>query len=319
MTSNGLHVLLASPRGFCAGVERAVQTVERALRLHGPPVYVRHEIVHNKQIVEGLRAKGAVFVEDLSAVPSGALTIFSAHGVAKAVEREAEARGLDVIDATCPLVRKVHKQAQRYAERGYDIVVIGHAEHVEVVGTVGQIPGAVHVIATIDDVEDVVVSDPARVAFVTQTTLSVGDTREVIAALRRRFPAIVGPDTRDICYATHNRQLAVLDLARRAQLILVVGSGNSSNSNRLREIGERAGVPSFLVERPAAIDPDWLADVGTLGLTAGASVPEVLVEEAIDRLRSLRPVTVEALDGVVEDIEFRLPARLLADGAAALR
>jgi len=318
MAANRLHVLLANPRGFCAGVERAVATVERALAMWGPPVYVRHEIVHNKQIVEGLRAKGAIFVEDLADIPAGAPTIFSAHGVSKAVEMEAQARGLDVIDATCPLVRKVHKQAQRYAERGYDILVIGHAEHVEVIGTVGQIPGAVHVIATIEDVKDIAVRDPNRVAFVTQTTLSVGDTRDVIAALRRRFPGIVGPDTRDICYATHNRQMAVLDLARRAELILVVGSGNSSNSNRLREIGERAGVPSFLVERPAAIDPDWLADVATVGLTAGASVPEVLVGEAIERLRAIRPITIESLDGLVEDIEFRLPARLVANAAAVV-
>lgn len=318
MAANCLRVLLANPRGFCAGVERAVATVERALEIYGSPVYVRHEIVHNKQIVEGLRAKGAIFVEDLDDVPPGAPTIFSAHGVSKAVEQEAEARGLDVIDATCPLVRKVHKQAQRYAERGYDILVIGHAEHVEVIGTVGQIPGAVHVIAGIEDVKDIVVRDPDRVAFVTQTTLSVGDTRDVIAALRHRFPRIVGPDTRDICYATHNRQMAVLDLARRAELILVVGSSNSSNSNRLREIGERAGVPSFLIERPAAIDPDWLSDVATVGLTAGASVPEVLVEGAIERLRALRPITIESLEGIIEDIEFRLPSRLTVNAAAAV-
>jgi 4-hydroxy-3-methylbut-2-enyl diphosphate reductase len=307
-----LKVLLANPRGFCAGVERAVEIVERTLALYGSPVYVRHEIVHNKQVVQSLRERGAIFVDHISEIPEGAVTIFSAHGVSREVERDAARRGLDVIDATCPLVRKVHRHGKRYAEQGYDVVVIGHADHVEVEGTVGQISGAVHVISTMEDIDRIEVRDPSRVAFVTQTTLSVSDTREVIAALRRRFPAIEGPDTRDICYATHNRQMAVLDLARRAELLLVVGSSNSSNSNRLREVGKLAGVPSFLVEHPSMIDPTWLTGIGTVGVTAGASVPELLVQETIETMRSYRPLTVESLDGVVETVEFRLPERLSA-------
>jgi 4-hydroxy-3-methylbut-2-enyl diphosphate reductase len=318
MRSETLQVVLASPRGFCAGVRRAIETVERALALGAGPVYVRHEIVHNKQVVERLSARGAIFVDELFEIPDGALAIFSAHGVPQAVEREAARRGLDVIDATCPLVHKVHKQAQRYAQRGYDIVVVGHAEHIEVIGTVGQIPGAVSVVGSVADVAGVVVRDPARVAYVTQTTLSVGDTRHIIAALRQRFPAIVGPDTRDICYATHNRQQAVVELARRAECILVIGSGNSSNSNRLREIGEAAGIASYLVERPAAIDPAWLDDVSVVGVTAGASVPEDLVEEAIACLGAIRPIAIESLTGVVEDVVFRLPARIGGPDAPAL-
>lgn len=318
MSSETLQVVLASPRGFCAGVKRAIETVERALALGAGPVYVRHEIVHNKQVVERLTARGAVFVDELSEIPDGALAIFSAHGVPQAVEEEAARRGLDVIDATCPLVHKVHKQAQRYAERGYDIVVVGHAEHVEVIGTVGQIPGAVFVVGSVADVARVAVRNSARVAYVTQTTLSVADTRDIIAALRRRFPGIVGPDTRDICYATHNRQQAVLELARRTECILVIGSRNSSNSNRLREIGEAAGIASYLVERPAAIDPAWFDDVSVVGVTAGASVPEDLVEAAIACLGTIRPIAIESLSGVIEDIVFRLPARLGGQDAAAL-
>lgn len=318
MSSGTLQVVLASPRGFCAGVKRAIETVERALALGAGPVYVRHEIVHNKQVVERLTARGAVFVDELSEIPDGALAIFSAHGVPQAVEEEAARRGLDVIDATCPLVHKVHKQAQRYAERGYDIVVVGHAEHVEVIGTVGQIPGAVFVVGSVADVARVAVRNSARVAYVTQTTLSVADTRDIIAALRRRFPGIVGPDTRDICYATHNRQQAVLELARRTECILVIGSRNSSNSNRLREIGEAAGIASYLVERPAAIDPAWFDDVSVVGVTAGASVPEDLVEAAIACLGTIRPIAIESLSGVIEDIVFRLPARLGGQDAAAL-
>lgn len=317
MRSETLQVILANPRGFCAGVRRATETVERALALGAGKVYVRHEIVHNKQVVERLSAMGAVFVEELSDIPDGALAIFSAHGVPQAVEMEADRRGLDVIDATCPLVRKVHKQAQRYAERGFDIIVVGHAEHIEVIGTVGQVPGAVSVVGSLADVARLVVRDATRVAYVTQTTLSVADTQGIIAALRRRFPRIVGPDTRDICYATHNRQQAVLELALRCDCILVVGSGNSSNSNRLREIGEAAGVSSYLVERPEAIDPAWLDEVSVLGVTAGASVPEYLVEEAVASLAAIRPIAVENMSGVVEDVVFRLPARLGGQDAPA--
>jgi 4-hydroxy-3-methylbut-2-enyl diphosphate reductase len=309
-----LRIVLAKPRGFCAGVERAVEIVERALAMHGPPVYVRHEIVHNKHVVDSLRRRGAVFVSELDDVPVGAVTVFSAHGVARRVEDEARARSLDVIDATCPLVRKVHSEGRRYAAQGYDVILIGHSGHPEVEGTCGQIPGRVHILASAADVGDIEVRDPDRVAYVTQTTLSLSDTREVIAALKRRFPAIVGPDTRDICYATQNRQSALLELTRHVDMILVVGAANSSNSNRLREIGETAGTPTYLIETAAAIRRTWLDDVDSVGITAGASAPEVLVREAIDRLGSYRPVAVEELDGVEERVRFRLPERLLEAG-----
>jgi 4-hydroxy-3-methylbut-2-enyl diphosphate reductase len=311
-----LRVLLAKPRGFCAGVVRAVEIVERALERSPAPVYVRHEIVHNRHVVRALEAKGAIFVEEVDAVPAGAVTIFSAHGVSPAVERAAAARGLDVIDATCPLVRKVHKQGRRYAEQGYDVVLIGHDGHPEVEGTRGQIGGPLHVVATVAEVERIAVRDPARVAYVTQTTLSVSDTRAVIAALKRRFPSIVGPDVRDICYATQNRQAAVAGLARLADLVLVIGSANSSNSNRLREIADAEGVPARLVEGPEAIERAWLDGVGVLGLTAGASAPEALVQAAIRRLAEWRTVAVETLPGVEETIEFRLPERLAGMPAA---
>ncbi|MDP3409896.1 MAG: 4-hydroxy-3-methylbut-2-enyl diphosphate reductase [Bosea sp. (in: a-proteobacteria)] len=306
-----LAVLLAKPRGFCAGVVRAVEIVERALAQAGAPVYVRHEIVHNTHVVEGLRAQGAVFVGEVDQIPPGATTIFSAHGVSRTVEAAAAARGLDVIDATCPLVQKVHNQGRRYAQLGYDVVLIGHEGHAEVEGTRGQIPGRLHVIATAAEVADLVVIDESKVAYVSQTTLSVQDTREVIAALTARFPAIVGPDIRNICYATQNRQAAVQAMAPHCDLILVIGSRSSSNSSRLREVGAIAGVESHLIEGPDAIDPAWFDAVDTVGFTAGASAPEQLIQDTIDRLRAFRSVSVRELDGTEEDIVFRLPQRLV--------
>ncbi|MEL6259086.1 MAG: 4-hydroxy-3-methylbut-2-enyl diphosphate reductase [Pseudomonadota bacterium] len=305
-----LDVFLATPRGFCAGVERAIDIVELALLKYGAPVYVRHEIVHNKRVVETLRAKGAIFVEELDEVPEGAVTIFSAHGVSKKVESEAGLRDLGVIDATCPLVTKVHKEGRRYAAKGFDVILIGHLGHPEVEGTLGQIDGRVHVVDTPEDVAKLDIEDPEKISYVTQTTLSVTDTRDVIEAIKERFPKVVGPDTRDICYATQNRQTAVLDLANESQLILVVGANNSSNSNRLREIAENAGVKSKLINDATEIDPAWLEGVTAVGVTAGASAPETLVQEVIERLRGLRNVTVRALDGVEEGIHFKLPPEL---------
>ncbi len=305
-----LKVVLAQPRGFCAGVERAIDIVERALEKYGAPVYVRHEIVHNKFVVETLRERGAIFVEEINEIPTGAVTIFSAHGVSKKVEDGSLVRELDVIDATCPLVTKVHKEGRRYAAKGYDIVLIGHIGHPEVEGTLGQIPGTVHVISEPEDVDGLKVADDERVSFVTQTTLSVNDTKDVIAALKNRFPNIVGPDTRDICYATQNRQTAVIAMAKQVDLLLVVGAHNSSNSNRLREIGENFGIPSYLIEDASMFDPAWLENVKTVGLTAGASAPETLVQDTIARLRNYRTITVETLDGVEENIHFKLPREL---------
>ncbi|MFN3867462.1 MAG: 4-hydroxy-3-methylbut-2-enyl diphosphate reductase [Hyphomicrobiaceae bacterium] len=309
-TSKHLSVILARPRGFCAGVVRAVDIVERALELHGSPVYVRHHIVHNETVVGWLVDKGAVFVDEVEQIPEGAVTIFSAHGVSRSVEADARQRNLDVIDATCPLVRRVHKEGQRYAALGYDVVLVGHAGHAEVEGTRGQIDGRLHVIGSIAEVADIEVSNPERVAYVTQTTLSVLDTQEIIAALRRRFPAIQGPDTRDICYATQNRQKAVIALATRADFIIVVGSPNSSNTQRLREIGEREGVPTRLVAQASEIDPAWLDGVETVGVAAGASAPEHLVEGVVAHLATLRETTVGVLDGIEEKVFFRLPDRL---------
>jgi len=308
--NKNIKVVLAQPRGFCAGVERAIDIVERALEKYGAPVYVRHEIVHNKYVVETLRARGAIFVEEIDEIPTGAVTVFSAHGVARKVEDGALVRELDVIDATCPLVTKVHKEGRRYAEKSYDIVLIGHIGHPEVEGTLGQIPGTVHVISEPEDVAGLDVADVDRVAFVTQTTLSVNDTKDVIAALKKRFPKIVGPDTRDICYATQNRQTAVIAMAKQVDLLLVVGAHNSSNSNRLREIGENFGIPSYLIENASMFDPAWLEGVNTVGLTAGASAPETLVQETISRIRNYCSVTVEKLDGVEENVHFKLPKEL---------
>jgi 4-hydroxy-3-methylbut-2-enyl diphosphate reductase len=305
-----LRVVLAQPRGFCAGVERAIDIVERALRKYGPPIYVRHEIVHNRHVVENLRARGAVFIDELEDVPPGGLTIFSAHGVPKRVEEVARERELPVIDATCPLVAKVHGEGRRYAAQGREIVLIGHEGHAEVEGTIGQVPGRVHLVQTVADVADLRPGTPNRLAYITQTTLSVDDTRQIIAALRERFPGIVGPDVRDICYATQNRQQAVRELADEVDVILVVGSGNSSNSNRLREIGEELGKPSYLIDDASALRPEWFAGVGSVGLTAGASAPDLLVQGVIEGLRELDEVVIETLAGVAEDVRFRFPAEL---------
>ncbi|HEX6141996.1 MAG TPA: 4-hydroxy-3-methylbut-2-enyl diphosphate reductase [Geminicoccaceae bacterium] len=305
-----LRVVLAQPRGFCAGVERAIAIVERALERYGAPVYVRHEIVHNRHVVQDLESKGARFVKEVDEIPEGAITVFSAHGVSARVERAGRDRGLSVIDAACPLVTKVHKEGQRYAARGFDVVLIGHAGHPEVEGTMGRIDGTVHLISEAAEVDRLEPRDPAKLAFVTQTTLSVDDTRDVIQALRRRFPAIVGPDTRDICYATQNRQSAVRALATEVDLILVVGAGNSSNSNRLREIGAATGTPSHLVGSADALELEWLEGVRSIGITAGASAPESLVQGLIDRLRTHYAVSVETLAGIVENVQFRLPDEL---------
>lgn len=305
-------MVLAQPRGFCAGVERAIEIVERALRKFGPPIYVRHEIVHNRRVVEDLRRRGAVFVDELDEVPPGATTIFSAHGVARVVEEEAGRRGLAVIDATCPLVAKVHNEGRRYAAQGREIILIGHAGHAEVEGTIGQIPGRVHLVQTVEDVARLDVSDPERLAYITQTTLSVDDTRDIIAALTARFPSIKGPDVRDICYATQNRQSAVRALAETVDAILVVGSHNSSNSNRLREIGAGLGKPAYLIDDAAALEAAWFEEIDSLGVTAGASAPESLVQEVIEGIRRFRPIRVETLSGVEENVRFRFP-RELAD------
>ena len=318
MTKQPLQVILARPRGFCAGVVRAVDIVERALEVHGAPVYVRHEIVHNKHVVESLREKGARFVEEVDEIPPGAVTVFSAHGVSLKVVDDAGARDLQVIDATCPLVSKVHNETRRYARRGYDVVLIGHRGHPEVEGTMGQISGRVHLVSCLADVAELTPSVPDKLSYVTQTTLSVDDTREIIAALKDRFPEIRGPDVKDICYATQNRQTAVRRLAERSDLILVIGAHYSSNSNRLREIGEEAGTASHLIPDAAGLDRAWLDGVRTVGITAGASAPEVLVRELIDCLGRMYDVTVTDLDGIEENVTFKLPRALLdADEQAA--
>ena len=310
-----MKVILAQPRGFCAGVVRAIEIVERALQKYGPPVYVRHEIVHNKHVVESLKAKGAVFVEDVSEVPDNAVTIFSAHGVAKSVEDEASSRSLPVLNATCPLVTKVHNQGKRYVGQGRQLILIGHAGHPEVEGTMGQIPSPVILVQNEADVAKLQLPPDKPVAYVTQTTLSVDDTQGIIAALHRRFTNIVGPETRDICYATQNRQSAVRDLSKLVDVILVVGATNSSNSNRLREIGEESGLPSYLIADGSELNTKWLEGAKTVGITAGASAPEVLVDDVIDALRRLGPVDVSVMDGRQEKIEFRLSAELAAVNA----
>ncbi len=302
-----MDVLLANPRGFCAGVVRAIEIVERALAIHGPPVYVVHEIVHNRRVVEELIAQGAVFVDDVGKVPRGAITVFSAHGVTNAVVRRAERRKLRVVDAICPLVAKVHVQAQRYAESGHAVVVIGHAGHPEVEGTRGSIDGRVFVVATPADIEALPLEAHERVAYVTQTTLSLDDTRQLIALLERRFPSIRGPELDDICYATQNRQAAVRAMAPAVDLLLVVGARNSSNSNRLREVGAATGVTAHLVEDAGQVDPRWLAGVERVGVTAGASAPESLVQAVLERLAQLAPVSVAELAGPAENVTFRLP------------
>ncbi len=305
-----LRVVLAQPRGFCAGVERAIEIVERALKKFGPPIYVRHEIVHNRHVVEDLRTRGAVFVDELEEIPPGAITVFSAHGVAKRVEEAAAERNLPVIDATCPLVAKVHNEGRRYAKQDREIVLVGHAGHAEVEGTIGQVPAKVHLVQTVEDVGKLAVKDPEKLAYITQTTLSVDDTRGIIQALTERFPSIVGPDVRDICYATQNRQQAVRDLAGQVDVILVVGSRNSSNSNRLREIGQELGKPSYLIDDADALEASWFAGARTVGLTAGASAPETVVQGVLDGLRRFGEIEITIQAGVAEDVRFRFPAEL---------
>jgi 4-hydroxy-3-methylbut-2-enyl diphosphate reductase len=306
-----MKIILAQPRGFCAGVVRAIDIVDRALAKYGAPVYVRHEIVHNRHVVESLKAKGARFVEDLDEVPEGAVTIFSAHGVSRKVENEATSRSLPTIDATCPLVTKVHNQGRRYIAQGRAVIFIGHAGHPEVEGTLGQIDGELHLVENEDDVERLSIPVDAPIAYITQTTLSVDDTRGVIAALHRRFTDVAGPEIRDICYATQNRQTAARELSRIADVLIVVGARNSSNSNRLREIGEEAGLPSYLVANSSEIDTEWVRNVRIVGVTAGASAPEIVVDDVVQTLMQIAPSEVSALDGPIETVSFRLPAELM--------
>jgi 4-hydroxy-3-methylbut-2-enyl diphosphate reductase len=307
-----MKVVLAQPRGFCAGVVRAIDIVERALTKYGAPIYVRHEIVHNRHVVDGLKAKGARFVEDLGEVPDGAVAVFSAHGVSRAVMEDARARDLPTLDATCPLVTKVHNQGRRYVAQGRTLVLIGHAGHPEVEGTLGQIDGPTYLVQSEAEVAALPLPEDAPIAYVTQTTLSVDDTRSIIAALQSRFSDVVGPETRDICYATQNRQTAVRELSAIADVILVVGARNSSNSNRLREIGEEAGVPSYLVADGSEVDPAGVDGAEVVGITAGASAPEVLVQDVIAALRRVGPVEISVLSGIEENVTFRLPSELAA-------
>ena len=316
-----MDILLANPRGFCAGVDRAIEIVERVLDLYGAPIYVRHEVVHNRFVVDSLKRRGAVFVDELDQVPEGATVIFSAHGVAQQVRGEAEARGLRVFDATCPLVTKVHLEVARHCKRGDEVILIGHRGHPEVEGTMGQAAsdgGRIHLVESVEDVGGLEVGDPQRLAYVTQTTLSVDDTAGIIAALQARFPAIQGPKRSDICYATQNRQDAVRELAARCDLMLVVGSPNSSNSNRLRELAEKQGCPAHLIDGPDDIRREWLEGSPRVGLTAGASAPEVLVAQVIDRLRDWGATSVEEQSGIRERVVFALPKELTAGDAAAL-
>ena len=306
MNSTPLTVYLAAPRGFCAGVDRAIEIVEQALALYGAPIYVRHEIVHNRWVVEDLRAKGVIFVEEVSEIPAGGITVFSAHGISEKVENDAKLRDLPIIDATCPLVTKVHNQARRYERDGFEIVLIGHAGHPEVEGTSGRVK-KVYLVENLADVESLHVATPEKLAYVTQTTLSVDDTKSIIAALKQRFPAIHGPETKDICYATQNRQQAVKELAKQVELLLVVGSKNSSNSNRLRDLGTECGIPAYLIDDATDINPTWLDGVNKVGLTAGASAPELLVERVVKYLETLRVVAVEPFNVVEENVAFNLP------------
>ncbi len=304
-------ILLANPRGFCAGVDRAIAIVEQALARFGAPIYVRHEVVHNRYVVDDLKAKGAIFIEDLAEVPPGATLVYSAHGVPLAVRREAEARGLRVFDATCPLVTKVHVEVRRMHEQGYEIVMIGHRGHPEVEGTMGQAEGGMYLVETPEDVAHLQVADPDRLAYVTQTTLSVDDAARVVEALRARFPNIVGPRKDDICYATQNRQDAVKRLATQCDVVIVVGSPNSSNSNRLREVAQNMGTPAYMVDNADAIRPEWIAGCQRVGITAGASAPEILVQGVVDRLLALGAGRVMPLQGIVEKVSFPLPKELV--------
>jgi 4-hydroxy-3-methylbut-2-enyl diphosphate reductase len=311
------EILLAQPRGFCAGVDRAIEIVERALQQFGAPIYVRHEIVHNAYVVNDLRNKGAIFIEDLDDVPAGNTLVFSAHGVSKAVREEAESRGLKVYDATCPLVTKVHVEVAKMRKQGAEIVMIGHAGHPEVEGTMGQAEQGMHLVETVDDVATLNVANPDLLAYVSQTTLSVDDTAEIIAALKARFPNIVEPKKGDICYATTNRQEAVKFMAPQVEVVIVVGSPNSSNSNRLREVADKMGTPAYMVDNAAGIDPAWIAGKKRIGVTAGASAPEVLVQAVIERLKELGAASVRALEGVEENVTFPLPKGLDGGKAAA--
>jgi 4-hydroxy-3-methylbut-2-enyl diphosphate reductase len=305
-----VDVLLANPRGFCAGVERAIEIVERALETLGAPIYVRHEIVHNKYVVDDLRKKGAVFVEELDEVPRGSTVIFSAHGVSRQIRREAEARGLKVFDATCPLVTKVHVEVSKMLREGYEIVMIGHRGHPESEGTMGQSDGGMHLVETVEDVARLQVRNADRLSYVTQTTLSVDDAAQIVAALRARFPAVRGPKQDDICYATQNRQDAVKFMAQRCDVVIVVGSPNSSNSNRLREVARNMGVDAYMVDSAADLKPEWIAGRPRVGVTAGASAPEVLVNELIERLQELGAKSVRPLEGIAENVVFTLPREL---------
>ncbi len=302
-----MEIVLAKPRGFCAGVVRAVEIVEQALELYGPPIYVLHQIVHNQEVIRDLEDRGVVFTEDLEAIPRGALTIFSAHGVGQEVVSRAEALGLQAIDATCPLVTKVHLQAQKHSQQGREVIIIGHRDHVEVRGTLGRLPGPARVVGTEEEARSLDVADPARLGYVTQTTLSVDDTRDVVATLKHRFPAIRGPELSGICYATQNRQNAVHEIAREADLLLVVGSRSSSNCARLREVGERHGLAAHLVEDASDIQPAWLRGCRRVGVTSGASTPEVLVHRALDRLRDMGADSVREMEGETETTTFRVP------------
>ena len=312
-TKPPMTLLIAAPRGFCAGVDRAIHIVELAIEKHGAPVYVRHEIVHNKYVVDTLRQKGAVFVEELDEVPDGAPVVFSAHGVPKSVPAAAAARGLAYLDATCPLVSKVHRQAERLVDAGKHIIFVGHRGHPEVIGTLGQVPeGAMTLVETLDDVAALAPVDDAQLGFLTQTTLSVDDTREIVAALQGRFPAITGPRGEDICYATSNRQESVKAIVPQCDKMIVIGAPNSSNSQRLAEVARRSGVPALLVQRADEVDFEWLADVSTLGITAGASAPEVLVRELVEHIRSRFDVTERQVETTVETMSFKLPRGLAA-------
>lgn len=309
-TLPGPEIVMAQPRGFCAGVDRAIEIVERALELYGKPIYVRHEIVHNRHVVQSLRDKGAIFIDELEDAPANAIVVFSAHGVPRAVRREAEERGLRVFDATCPLVTKVHVEVAKMRAAGREIIMIGHRGHPEVEGTLGQADGGMHLVETPGDVEALQIEDPDNLAYVTQTTLSVDDAMEVMAALKRRFPSIAEPKKADICYATQNRQDAVKVMAPDCDLVLVVGSANSSNSNRLREVAERLGAAAYLVDGAQGIDPAWLRDCKRVGVTAGASAPEVLVQQVVQRLKELGAVSVRTLPGEPEGVSFPLPKGL---------
>lgn len=306
-----MKVILAEPRGFCAGVDRAIEIVERALALYGAPVYVRHEIVHNKWVIDDLKSKGAIFVQELDEVPAGGITIFSAHGIAEKVENAAKLRDLPVIDATCPLVTKVHKEAQRYEAEGREIVLIGHEGHPEVEGTSGRVKNGVYLVQEVEDVAALQVKDASKLAYVTQTTLSVDDTKYIIAALKARFPDIAGPELRDICYATQNRQNAVRALAPKVDVLLVVGAKNSSNSNRLRDLGEELGVRSYLINGSQDVNPAWFDGAKNVGITAGASAPEHLVQGVVQALQTLSQGTVSTLAGTPENVHFKLPAEVL--------